>query len=75
MTIKSPCYKCPDRFYDRETKKRCHNSCEKYARYQKECERIRKENRERARINNYIFGNIPRLKRASANKMFRSRKK
>ncbi len=70
-----PCHNCPDRFFDPVTKKRCHNTCEKYARYQKELEQIRKEHREAAQINNYIFGNIPRLKRASANKMFRSKKK
>lgn len=71
----SPCHKCTDRYFDPVTKKRCHNSCEKYARYQKECEEIRRGHREAAQINNYIFDNIPRLKRASASKMFRSRKK
>lgn len=70
-----PCHNCTDRFFDPITKKRCHNDCAKYARYQKECAEIRREHREVAQFNNYMFDNIPRLKRASANKMFRSKKK
>ena len=73
--MKPPCYKCTDRFYDSVEKRTCHSNCEKYARYQKQCEQIRKENHDNAQFNNYMFDNIPRLKRASPGKMFRSTKK
>lgn len=75
MTIKSPCYKCTDRFYNRETKKRCHNNCEKYARYHREREKLIAENQVRVQFNSYKYDNVPRLKRASVNKMFRSTRK
>lgn len=73
--MKPPCKGCPDRFFDPVTKKRCHNTCEKYTRYQLECQRIRDENHEKAMFNNYKYDNVPRLKRSSPGKMFRSKKK
>ena len=71
----SPCKDCRDRFFDPETKKRCHNSCEKYAQYHREREKRIAENQVRVQFNSYKYDNVPRLKRASVNKMFRSTRK
>lgn len=71
----SPCHNCTDRYFDPVTKKRCHNDCEKYARYHQKREELIAENQKRVNFNSYKYDNVPRLKRASVNKMFRSTKK
>lgn len=67
--MNAPCYKCEERHY------KCHNSCEKYARYHRGREKRLAENQERVQFNSYKYDNVPRLKRASVSKMFRSTKK
>ena len=67
--MNSPCYNCPDRHY------KCHGHCEKYADYRRIRDERIKANHERAEFNSYKYENVPRLKRASVSKMFRSTKK
>ena len=73
--IKAPCKGCTDRFYDDVAKRSCHSGCKKYAAYQKECEQRRVENHQRASFNSYKYDNVPRLKRTSPYKLFRSERK
>lgn len=73
--MNSPCKGCTERFYDDVAKRSCHSSCEKYARYHREREKLIAENQVRVQFNSYKYDNVPRLKRASVNKMFRSTKK
>ena len=73
--MKTPCYKCTDRFYDAVEKRACHSNCEKYAEYHQNRQQRLEKNRERVRFNNYKYDNVPRLKRASTNQMFRSKKR
>lgn len=41
MPTKAPCKGCPDRYFDAETHKTCHQSCEKYKVFKAECEERR----------------------------------
>ena len=72
--MNAPCYNCQDRFFDPVTKKRCHNTCDKYARYHRERERILAEHHENVQFIQYMHDNIPRLKRATLNDMRAKRK-
>lgn len=55
MCLTSPCYKCKDR------KLGCHSKCEKYAKFQYECDKVRKRKIEIAEFKDYrcqVFTNM-----------------